>query len=120
MLSGQEIRDGIYIPPGHGPRPAVVDSNGKCQNPDCSCHGPGNSTLPDMLKRVLPGRSEKERIHLLWSCTCYPFAGTFQDGVDHYEKQLKEALAARPDDPIGWVWEKNDKALEEARERGER
>ena len=67
--------------------------------------------LGDMPKRVLPDKTEEERVDLLWSITAYPFNGVGIEDIKLYEKQILEAREAKPEDPRGWAAEQMEKAM---------
>lgn len=79
-----------------------------------------STPLQDMLDRVLPDRSNLERTDLLWSCTAYPFNGVGVEDIKLYERQLKEALEANPDDPVAWAGEQMEKDMDRAMAEHER
>ncbi len=71
--------------------------------------------MGDMLREILPDKTDEFRDRVLWACTAYPFNGTGDEGIALYRKQIEECLRERPDDPIGYASAKMDAAWEKGR-----
>lgn len=61
------------------------------------------SSLSDMLERIMPDKDVTARFAILWNCSAFPLEGIEKSGLEIYERQIKEVLKAKPSDPIGWA-----------------
>ncbi len=75
-------------------------------------------SFPVMFALVKPRMNFEQRVHLLWSCSCYPFLGCSLKSIWHYGAQIRQCFLAYPNDPQRYMGEELDNALAKIHKRG--